>query len=80
MEDFLERLAPHYGEDRHNDFSIRTANMTDDEWPNGHTHCQQMLLGATETIPIVDSVIQCGQWQSVFFIELDRPRAREVLV
>ena len=80
MEDFLERLAPRYGEYRHNDFSIRTVNMTHDEWPNGHAHCQQLLIGTTETIPIVDSVIQYGQWQSVFLIELDRPRTREVLV
>lgn len=80
MKDFLERLAPRRGEYRHNDFSIRTANITDDECLNGHAHCQQLLLGAIETISIVDSVIQCAWWRSVFLIDLDRPRTREVLV
>jgi secondary thiamine-phosphate synthase enzyme len=80
MEELLERLAPRKGNYRHNDFSIRTVNMTEDEGPNGHAHCQQLILGASETIPVVDGRLQLGQWQSIFFVELDRPRPREVLV
>ena len=80
MEDFLERMAPRFANYRHNDFTIRTVNMTEDECPNGHAHCQSLLLGTSETIPLIDRRLQIGQWQSVFLIELDHPRPREVVV
>ena len=80
MEQFLERVSPRNGNYKHNDFTIRTVNMTEDECPNGHAHCQQLLLGTSETIPIVDGQMQFGHWQSIFMIELDRPRSREILV
>jgi len=37
------------------------------------------LLGTSETVPIIDGVMQFGHYQSVFFIELDHPRGREVM-
>ena len=80
MEDFLERMAPRFANYRHNDFTIRTVNMTEDECPNGHAHCQSLLLGTSETIPLIDRRLQIGQWQSIFLIELDHPRPREVVV
>jgi len=80
MSRFLEEAAPREANYRHNDFVIRTANMTEDECPNGHAHCQHLLLGASETIPISDGKLLLGRWQSIFLIELDRPRPREVVV
>ena len=80
MEEFLERMASRNGDYRHNDFSIRTVNMTEDECPNGHAHCQHLLLGTSENIPIIDGQLQFGRWQSIFLIELDHPRPREVVV
>ena len=80
MEQFLERMSPRNGEYQHNDFTIRTVNMTEDECPNGHAHCQHLLLGTSETIPILEGSMQVGRWQSIFMIELDHPRPREVVV
>ena len=80
MEQFLERISPRNGNYRHNDFSVRTVNMTEEECPNGHAHCQQLLLGTSETVPIVEGMMQFGRWQSIFLIELDHPREREVVV
>ena len=80
MEEFLERMAPRNGDYSHNDFSVRTVNMNEDECPNGHAHCQHLLLGTSENIPIIDGQLQFGRWQSIFLIELDMPRPREVLV
>ena len=51
MVGFLERMSPRRGEYRHNDFSVRTVNMTEEESPNGHAHLQHLLLGSSETIP-----------------------------
>lgn len=80
MEKFLETMASRDGEYGHNDFSIRTVNMTENECPNGHAHCQHLLLGASESIPIIDGQVQFGRWQRIFLIELDMPRQREILV
>jgi secondary thiamine-phosphate synthase enzyme len=80
MEAFLKRIAPVDQYYAHNDFSIRTVNMNEDECPNGHAHCAHLTLGTSETIPIIDGDLQLGQYQSVFVIELDRPREREILI
>ncbi|MAN94227.1 MAG: hypothetical protein CL700_08500, partial [Chloroflexi bacterium] len=34
----------------------------------------------SETVPVMDGQMQFGTYQSIFFIELDHPRLREVLV
>ncbi len=80
MARFLQRVAPKDGDYKHNDFVVRTENMTEEECPNGHAHCQHLLLGASETIPVVDGELMLGRWQRIFLIELDRPREREVIV
>ena len=76
----LSRLAPAGDYYEHNDFSIRTVNMTDEECANGHSHCQHLFLGASETIPIQDGRMILGPWQSIFLVELDHARRRAVLV
>jgi secondary thiamine-phosphate synthase enzyme len=77
----LERLAPASDHYQHNDFRIRTHHMHDDESPNGHSHCLQLLLGTSETIPVMDGELMLGTWQRIFLVELDGPRERrEVLV
>ena len=86
IEDFgglMESLVPTKGAYRHDDLEARTENLEDDphDIPNGHAHCKHALIGsASETIPIVDGQLQLGQWQRVFFIELDRARDRKVFI
>ncbi len=81
MEEFLEKVAPRDCYYQHNDFSIRTHNMTDDECPNGHAHCQHLLMGASEVVPLDEGKLALGRWQRLFLVELDRPgREREVLL
>ena len=48
----LSRIAPAGDYYEHNDFSIRTVNMTDRECANGHAHCQHLFLGSSECVPI----------------------------
>ncbi len=74
----LRRLAPADDYYEHNDFSIRTVNMTADERENGHAHCQHLFLGTSETIPIRAGELTLGLWQSVFLVELDHARRRTV--
>ena len=80
MAEFLEKISPRESGYQHNNFEIRTVNMNDDESPNGHAHLQHLLLGTSETVPVIDGKMQFGKYQSVFFIELDHPRPREVMV
>ena len=80
MAHFLQRAAPKEADYKHNDFVIRTANMTDDECPNGHSHCQHLLLGTSERIPVSEGTLLLGRWQRIFLVELDRPRKREVII
>jgi secondary thiamine-phosphate synthase enzyme len=78
MKQTLERLAPRAIEYRHDDFSVRTANLTPDEKPNGHAHCKSMFLRTSETLNVVNAALQLGRWQRVFFVELDCARERTI--
>jgi secondary thiamine-phosphate synthase enzyme len=81
LRDFLERSAPAQSHYRHNDFRVRTVHMHDDESPNGHSHCMQLMLGSSETVPVADGELLLGTWQRIFLVELDGPRqSREVVI
>ena len=80
MARMLSRLAPADDYYEHNDFTIRTVNMNEDECANGHAHCQHLLLGTSETIPVHSGELKMGRWQSAFLVELDHPRHRSVFV
>jgi len=51
MGELLASFAPYGRSYFHNDFTVRWVNMVEDECPNGHAHCQHLLLGTSETIP-----------------------------
>ena len=81
LREFLQRCAPAGAHYRHNDFRVRTVHMHDDESPNGHAHCQQIVLGSSESVPVANGELLLGTWQRIFLVELDGPRAeREVIV
>jgi secondary thiamine-phosphate synthase enzyme len=80
MERFVSELSPQERPYRHNNFLVRVVNMEEDECPNGHAHCQHLLLNTSEHIPLQDGVLQLGRWQRIFLVELDRARPREVVV
>ena len=47
---------------------------------NAHSHLRAVLLGSSVTIPIEKGGLTLGTWQSIFFVECDGPRRREVYV
>ena len=64
----------------HDDHEVRTENLQEDEFINGHAHVRQMLVGATTvTVPVVDGQLLLGQWQRILFVELDQPRPRRAV-
>ena len=75
----LERLAPGDATYEHDDFS-RRIDIALDEPINGHAHCRQLLLTGFATLLVEDGDLVLGRWQSVFAVELDGPRERQVAV
>jgi thiamine phosphate synthase YjbQ (UPF0047 family) len=67
---------------RENGWDIDTPQILqawrDQEPINAHSHLLSMLLGSSESIPVVDGTMVIGQWQSVLLVDLDGPRDRTV--
>jgi len=65
----LQKLVPH---------GIWQHDHQDD---NGDSHLKSGLIGASQTIPIIDNKPGLSTWQNIFFCEFDGPREkREVMV
>jgi len=74
IEDFkalLENTASKDASYKHNDFDVRTVHMHENECPNGHSHCQHLVLGSSEMVPVIDGEMPLGEWQRIFMVELD---------
>ena len=75
----IELIVPADGYFEHDDHEVRTENLQEDEFLNGHSHVRQLLVGQPSvTVPIVDGEVILGQWQRVLFVELDQARERRV--
>jgi secondary thiamine-phosphate synthase enzyme len=73
--------VPAEGYYEHDDHQLRTENIQEDEFLNGHAHCRQMLVGTSSvTLPVVDGELLLGTWQRVMFLELDQGRDRRVVI
>ena len=79
FETMLERMAPQGADYEHDDFA-RRIDIAIDEPVNGHAHCRQMLLTAFATLLVERGELVLGRWQSVFAVELDGPRHRQLAV
>jgi secondary thiamine-phosphate synthase enzyme len=47
---------------------------------NGDAHLKAGLIGASETIPIIDFAAGLSTWQNIFLCEFDGPRERREVV
>ena len=81
LDDFrnlLDSIASSEAKYSHNDFDVRTVHMHDNECPNGHSHCQHLTLGSSESVPVIEGKMALGEWQRVFMVELDGEKAQQV--
>lgn len=68
MENILKKLVP---EDRYEHDRIDN---------NADSHLRSLLLEHSLLLPISDKKLQLGTWQRIFFVELDGPRSRNILM
>lgn len=73
----LYRLVPIDMSYNHDLFEVR-QNVAPNERSNGHAHVKAFLLGSSETLPVEKGEVVLGAKQSVFFVEMDGGRDREV--
>lgn len=63
----------------HDLFEINRSNVSDGR-SNGHSHCKAMLLGVSQSLPLEKGKMILTEKQSVFFVEMDGARKREVII
>ena len=77
----ITSLVPDDAYYEHDDHAVRTENVQEDEFINGHAHCRQLLTGQPSiTLPVVEGEVLLGQWQKIMFVELDQARERRAFV
>ncbi len=70
---FLEKIVPQKGKYGHDTHPI-------DNRKNAHSHLKALLLTASENIPVQEGKLLLGEWQRIFFIELDGPREKRNVI
>ncbi len=82
LQDFqrlLYRLVPIDERYSHDLFELKKGSNSDGR-SNGHSHCKNLIVGVSETIPIESGKLLLGDRQNIFLVELDGARKREVIV
>jgi len=69
FEKIIEKLVPMGGSYEHNTIDN-----------NADSHLRAMIIGGSQSIPLLDGSLDLGTWQSIFFVEFDGPRSRRVRV
>lgn len=77
----MRTVAPEDGYYMHDDLTIRTENLVENEPANAPAHIVHVFVGkASETVPVIDARLALGQDQRVMLVELDASRSRRYCV
>lgn len=83
LQDFMRilyKIVPVDDQYSHDLFELRRKNATADGRSNGHSHCKAILLGNSETIPVEKGKLLLTERQSIFAVEFDGSRTRDVFI
>lgn len=78
MEKMMKKLFPKDGFYAHDIIALR--DVPPEERLNGYSHLRTLFFNTSEFIPVKDGKLDIGKWQSVFLVELDPFRDREVVI
>ncbi|HWC13671.1 MAG TPA: secondary thiamine-phosphate synthase enzyme YjbQ [Actinomycetota bacterium] len=77
----MEALAPEGAYYAHDDLTIRTENLVEDEPANAPAHVMNAVMGkVSESVPVAGGDIVIGDDQKILFVELDSSRPRRYLI
>jgi len=82
LQDFMRtlyRFAPVDEQYSHDLFELKKTNKSDGR-SNGHSHCKAMIMGTSVTVPVENGVMMLSDLQSIFAVEFDGSRDRDVVV
>lgn len=82
LQDFMRvlyKMAPVDDRYSHDLFELRRGAHSDGR-SNGHSHCKSILVGVDATLPIEKGKMVLTERQSVFAIEFDGARKRDIFV
>ncbi|MGK2848819.1 MAG: secondary thiamine-phosphate synthase enzyme YjbQ [Minisyncoccota bacterium] len=82
LQDFMRilyKIAPVDDQYSHDLFELRRKTSSDGR-SNGHSHCKSILLGNSETIPIEKGKLLITERQSIFAVEFDGARKRDIRI
>ncbi|OGI27095.1 MAG: hypothetical protein A2359_02335 [Candidatus Moranbacteria bacterium RIFOXYB1_FULL_43_19] len=82
LQDFqrlLYRLVPIDERYSHDLFELKRTTRSDGR-SNGHSHCKNLLIGVSETVPVENGKMLLGSLQKIFLVEMDGGRKRKVIV
>lgn len=82
LQDFMRilyKMVPVDDQYSHDLFELRRENTSDGR-SNGHSHCKAIILGNSETVPIEKGKLFLTEKQSIFAVEFDGSRKRDVLI
>ena len=78
INNYLDKCFPIEGNYMHDRIEIRDVPIN--ERVNGFAHLRQMFFASDVTIPVEDGKMMLGQWQTVFLVESDPVRDREIII
>ena len=82
VQDFMRvlyKLVPMDDRYSHDLFELRKASKSDGR-SNGHSHCKSFLLGISQSVPIEKGKLLISSNQSIFAIEFDGSRKRDIMI
>ncbi|MEI7621263.1 MAG: secondary thiamine-phosphate synthase enzyme YjbQ [Candidatus Moraniibacteriota bacterium] len=83
IQDFMRvlyKLVPMDDRYSHDLFELRKTSKKSDGRSNGHSHCKSFLLGVSQTLPVEKGKLLISNNQSIFALEFDGSRKRDLLV
>jgi len=83
LQDFMRilyKLVPVEDQYSHDLFELRNNGVGSDGRSNGHSHSKSILIGSSEVVPITKGKMMLGNNQSIFAVEFDGSRKRDVII